>query len=61
MKPVFHLLSDAQRTAIADAAFELLKRVGVVLTEPEARELLHGVRAHIEGDRVKLARSSSSP
>ncbi len=54
MRPVFQLLSDTQRTAIATAAFDLLEQTGVILTEPEARELLHGAGAYIDGDRVKM-------
>jgi trimethylamine--corrinoid protein Co-methyltransferase len=54
MKPTFRLLTDEQQSAIAAAAFELLERVGVKLTEPEAQALLHGAGARVEGDRVHI-------
>jgi hypothetical protein len=41
MKPTFRLLTDKQRSVIAAAAFELLERVGVKLTESEAQALLY--------------------
>ncbi|MBM4422784.1 MAG: hypothetical protein FJ030_05260 [Chloroflexi bacterium] len=52
MKPTLHLLSGEEREAIAEAAHNLLDRIGVRLTEPEARELLRRAGARIEGDRV---------
>jgi len=52
MKPFIQYLSTLERARIASAATELLERVGVRLTEPEARELLEGVGARIEVDRV---------
>ena len=51
---MFQLLNGEQRAAIAGAAFELLERVGVRLTEPEARQLLHGAGARVEGDLVQI-------
>jgi len=54
MKPTFRLLTDEQKSAIAAAAFELLERVGVKLTESEAQSLLFGAGAHVEGDRVSI-------
>jgi trimethylamine--corrinoid protein Co-methyltransferase len=54
MKPTFRLLTDEQQSAIAAAAFELLERVGVKLTESEAQALLHGAGARVEGDRVYI-------
>lgn len=54
MKPVFHILTDKGRTKIAEATFKLLERVGVQLTEPEARELLHEAGARVDGDCVYL-------
>ncbi|MBL7065296.1 MAG: trimethylamine methyltransferase family protein, partial [Anaerolineae bacterium] len=53
-KPAFHILTDEQREKIAAAAFELLERVGVRLTEPEAQALLHGAGARIEEERVHI-------
>ena len=54
MKPTFRALSDAERRAIAAAAFELLEDVGVRLTEPEARALLSGAGARTEDERVHI-------
>jgi len=51
---MFRLLTDKQQSAIAAAAFELLERVGVKLTESEAQALLHGAGARVEGDRVYI-------
>jgi trimethylamine--corrinoid protein Co-methyltransferase len=51
---VFRMLSDEQRAKIATAVFDLLERVGVQLTEPEACRLLHRAGSHIEGDRVRI-------
>ena len=48
------MLSDEQRAGLADASFDLLGRVGVRLTEPEARGLLCGTGAEIDGDRVRM-------
>ena len=50
MKPTFRILTDEQRRAIAGGAFELLDRVGVKLTEPEARALLRGAGARVESE-----------
>ena len=50
----FRMLSDEERERIAGAALGLLERVGVQLTEPEARELLHGAGARIEGERARV-------
>lgn len=57
MRPVLRHLSDEQRGRIAAAAFELLDRVGVRMTEPEARELLAAAGARVEGDRVTIPAS----
>lgn len=54
MTPAFTLLTSAHQSAIAAAAFELLERVGVKLTEGEARALLLGAGAQAAGDRVYL-------
>jgi len=50
----FRLLSDKQRARIATATFDLLERVGVRLTEPEARGLLRDAGARVEGERVRI-------
>ncbi|MFQ6100252.1 MAG: trimethylamine methyltransferase family protein [Anaerolineae bacterium] len=57
MKPTFRLLTDEQQSALAEAAFELLERVGVKLTESEAQALLYGAGARVEGDRVYIPAS----
>jgi trimethylamine--corrinoid protein Co-methyltransferase len=51
---VFEILSDDQRARIATAAFDLLERGGIKLTQPEARGLLSGAGARIEGERVRI-------
>ncbi len=48
------ILTEEQRAKIASAAFELLARVGVHLTEPEARELLLGAGAQLGDKRVRI-------
>ena len=50
----FRILSAEQRTRIAAAAFDLLERVGVQLTEPEARELLRGAGASVEPENGRV-------
>ncbi|MGD8596656.1 MAG: trimethylamine methyltransferase family protein [Anaerolineae bacterium] len=54
MSPTFQMLNREQRAAIASAAIDLLERIGVRLTEPEAQQLLHSARARIDGDRVRI-------
>jgi trimethylamine--corrinoid protein Co-methyltransferase len=54
MRPTFRVLIEEQQSAIAAAVFELLERVGVKLTDSEARALLHGAGARVEGDRVRI-------
>jgi trimethylamine--corrinoid protein Co-methyltransferase len=54
MKPTIRLLTREGQSTIAVTAFELLERVGVKLTEPEAQALLSGAGAHIDGDRVYI-------
>lgn len=54
MQPLLRILSDGQRRRIAEAAAELLAQVGVHLTEPEARELLHGAGARLDRERVYI-------
>jgi len=57
MRPTLRLLSDEQRARIAVGAFDLLERVGVRLTEPEAQELLAEGGARVEDDRVTIPAS----
>jgi trimethylamine--corrinoid protein Co-methyltransferase len=57
----FRLLNDEQRERIAGAAFDLLERVGVTLTEVEACELLHGAGAGIDGERQAQLRWARIP
>lgn len=54
MRPFLRFLSDEQRERIAEATADLLETVGVQLTEPVARELLHGAGARIDGDHVTI-------
>jgi trimethylamine--corrinoid protein Co-methyltransferase len=51
---IFRILSDRQCSEIATAVFGLLERVGVRLTEPQARGLLNGAGARIEDDHVRI-------
>ena len=55
IKPIFRILTGEQRGKIAAAVFDLLERVGVKLTEPEAQTLLHGAGARIKGERVHIS------
>jgi len=48
------MLCDDRRARIANAVLDLLEGVGVKLTEVQARELLRGAGARIEGDCVHL-------
>ncbi len=52
--PTFALLTGQQRQAITEAAFGLLEGMGVRLTEPDARALLHGSGARIEGEIARI-------
>jgi len=54
MKATIRLLTGEGQSAIAAAAFELLERIGVKLTEPEAQALLSRAGAHVDGDRVNI-------
>ncbi len=54
MPTLLRFLTDTQRRRIAEAATHLRDRVGVELSEPEARALLHGAGARLEGDRVYI-------
>jgi len=57
MRPTLRLLSEEERARVATAAFDLLERVGVKLTEREARGLLAAAGARVEGDRVTIPAS----
>jgi trimethylamine--corrinoid protein Co-methyltransferase len=48
------VLTDAELEAIHQATLRILSEVGVVLTQPEAREVLAGAGAAVRGDRVLL-------
>jgi trimethylamine--corrinoid protein Co-methyltransferase len=50
----FRILDDDQRERIAVATFDLLERVGVRLTEPEAQGLLRDGGARVERDRARI-------
>jgi trimethylamine--corrinoid protein Co-methyltransferase len=54
MKPTIRLLSGDGKSAIAEAAFDLLERVGVRLTELEAQSLMFEAGARVEGDLVYI-------
>ena len=58
MQAEFRYLDDRQRRNIADAACDLLETVGVCLTEPDTREMLHGAGARVEGERVRIPAAS---
>jgi len=52
--PTFYFLDEGGRERIATAAAEVLGRVGVAVTEPEARALLASAGARVEEDRVHI-------
>ena len=47
-------LNSDELKAIHQATLRILGEIGVELTEPEAREILAGAGARIQGDRVLL-------
>jgi len=51
------ILSLEDREKIAAAAIDLIEHEGVVLTESEAVELVHGAGATVDGDRVRMPSS----
>ena len=51
------ILSLEDREKIAAAAIDLIEHEGVVLTESEAVELVHGAGATVDGDRVRMSSS----
>lgn len=51
------ILSDAEVEAIHEATLRILEEVGVVLTHPEAREVLTGAGATVRGERVLIPAS----
>src|SRR3989304_7858849 len=52
--PFFQVLSQDQKERINLAVLQVLETTGRKVTEPEARELLHGGGARIDGDRVRI-------
>jgi len=48
------VLADEAVEAIHQATLRILSEVGIVLTQPEAREVLAGAGATVRGDRVLL-------
>jgi trimethylamine--corrinoid protein Co-methyltransferase len=48
------VLTAEEVEAIHGATLRILSEIGVVLTQPEAREILAGARATVQGDRVLL-------
>lgn len=48
------VLSDGELTRIESTAYRLLAEVGVALDHSEAKEMLHGLGCHVEGDRTRI-------
>ncbi len=48
------ILTDEEVEAIHQATLHILGEIGVVLTQPEAREMLSGAGATVQGDRLLL-------
>ena len=48
-KPVFQLLTEEQKNALAQAAFDILEQTGVRITESEGRALLIKAGARLDG------------
>jgi len=48
------ILTEVEIEAIHQATLRILDEIGVVLTQSEAREILSGEGAKIQGDFVKL-------
>ncbi len=57
MRPSFSFLTDEQRRLIFEAASDIMEQVGVKITLPEARHLLHMAGAPSKEERVFLPRS----
>lgn len=53
----FQILDREERERIAAATLDLMEQAGVVLTHPEAVELMHGAGANVDGNRVRLPSS----
>jgi len=54
MTPQFRVLSDDQIEEIHLATLEVLRRTGVVVKEPEGRELLKKAGCWVDGERVRI-------
>lgn len=54
VRPTIRFLSLEQREGIVAGALRILERVGVKLTEPEARDLLADAGARLAGERVTI-------
>jgi trimethylamine--corrinoid protein Co-methyltransferase len=52
--PKFAVLTADEVEAIHEASLRVLNDVGIVLTQPQARERLAGVGARVQGERVSL-------
>ncbi len=52
--PQFNVLSEQKCRILLDAAYEILRRTGVLVYNQEARDLLVGAGAQAEGDRVTI-------
>ncbi|MGB9673873.1 MAG: trimethylamine methyltransferase family protein [Anaerolineales bacterium] len=52
--PQFRVLSDDQCELIYLNALEVLQRVGVLIHNPQARQILHDFGCHVDGENVKI-------
>ena len=48
-RPVFQPLTEAQKNALAQAAFDIVEQTGVRITETEGRTLLNKAGGRLEG------------
>jgi trimethylamine--corrinoid protein Co-methyltransferase len=53
-RPRMSVLNDAQIEHIHQATLEVLERTGVVFNHPQALEILHGIGARVDGERVRI-------
>ncbi len=53
-RPKLKVLDDEQKREIHLAALEVLERTGIKMTHPKGLEILSGVGAKVQGDRVRI-------
>ena len=53
-RPRLSVINDDQIEHIHQATLEVLERTGVQIAHPQAKELLHGAGARLQGDRVRI-------